>query len=551
MSKVGAFTFVLHSHLPYARQAGRWPHGEEWLHEAAAETYIPLLNTLTKLHDEKIDAKLTISLTPILLEQLADDDIKTNFITYLDERIAAAEDDIERFASADQQHMQSLAVYYRDWYQSIRMDFTERYMRDLVGAFRQFQKAGMIEILTCAATHAYLPLLSRDGSIRLQLRTAVNAYQRHFGRKPAGIWLPECAYRPAFTTEEGTFRTGIESFLQENGLKLFFTETHMIEGGNPVGIAAGEVLGPYGVITRRYVVPLTEDMPSEPATTYLPYFVGQSDVAVIGRNNQSGLQVWSADWGYPGDFDYREFHKKDGISGMQYWRVTGADTTLGDKEPYHPDWAAGKVEQHADHFVELVTGLLEGYHHESDQYGLISANYDTELFGHWWFEGVAWIEAVLRRLAKSEQVELMTATDYLRSHPPQHAINLPEGSWGAGGTHFVWDNDDTHWMWPIIHEAEARMATAIETYPRARGAVRKQLNQAARELLLLQSSDWPFLVTTAQAREYAIQRFQQHVERFNHLLGSLEAGHPDAVRTAEFYERDKVFPKIDFRWFRP
>jgi 1,4-alpha-glucan branching enzyme len=263
------------------------------------------------------------------------------------------------------------------------------------------------------------------------------------------------------------------------------------------------------------------------------------------------LQVWSADWGYPGDFDYREFHKKDGISGLQYWRVTGAETSLGDKEPYHPQWAAGKIEQHADHFVELVTGLLDGYHQESGHYGLISANYDTELFGHWWFEGVSWLEAVLRRLAQSDKVELTTATEYLEKHPPQKAVNLPEGSWGAGGTHFVWDNDDTHWMWPIIHEAEDRMAAAIERYPKARGAVRKQLNQAARELLLIQSSDWPFLVTTAQAREYAIQRFQQHVERFNHLLGSLEAGHPDAVRTAEFYERDKVFPKIDYRWFSP
>ena len=244
MSKVGAFTFVLHSHLPYARKAGRWPHGEEWLHEAMAETYIPLLNALTRLQTEKIPARLTISLTPILLEQLADKDIKTNFITFLDERIAAAEEDKERFVAANQEHMQSLADYYYKWYGSIRTDFLKRYKRDLVGAFRKFQKSGMIEIVTCAATHGYLPLLSTDNSIQLQLKTAVSAYQRHFGRKPEAIWLPECAYRPAYQTEDGRFRPGLETFLQDSGLRLFFAETHMIEGGRPVGIAAGEVLGP-------------------------------------------------------------------------------------------------------------------------------------------------------------------------------------------------------------------------------------------------------------------------------------------------------------------
>jgi 1,4-alpha-glucan branching enzyme len=516
-----------------------------------AETYIPLLNVLTRLHTDNIPARLTISLTPILLEQLADKDIKTNFTTYLDERIAAAEEDKERFAAANQEHMQSLADYYYQWYGSIRTDFLKQYKQDLVGAFRKFQKSGMIEIVTCAATHGYLPLLSTDNSIQLQIKTAVNAYQRHFGRKPEAIWLPECAYRPAYQTEEGRFRPGMETFLQDNGLRLFFAETHMIEGGRPVGIAAGNVLGPYGVITRRYVVPMSEEAPSEPASTYQAYYVGQSEVTVIGRNNQSGLQVWSADWGYPGDFDYREFHKKDGISGLQYWRVSGADTSLGEKESYHPQWASNKIEQHADHFVELVTGLLEGYNQDSGLFGLISANYDTELFGHWWFEGVAWLEAVLRRLAASDLIELTTASRYLAEHPPQRTLHLPEGSWGAGGTHFVWDNDDTHWMWSIIHAAEERMASAIENHPKARGDVRKQLNQAARELLLLQSSDWPFLVTTAQAREYAIQRFQQHTERFNHLLGSLEAGHPDPVRTAEFFEKDKIFPKIDYRWFSP
>jgi 1,4-alpha-glucan branching enzyme len=271
-------------------------------------------------------------------------------------------------------------------------------------------------------------------------------------------------------------------------------------------------------------------------------------VAVIGRDNTTGLQVWSAEWGYPGDFDYREFHKKDGISGFQYWRVTGPKIDLAMKDAYHPDWAQFKVEQHADHFVHLLNQRLLEHHAQTGEFGLVSANFDTELFGHWWFEGVNWLEAVLRRIALSKDIQLTTALEYLNNHPPDTAIYLPEGSWGAGGTHFVWDNAETSWMWPIIYEAENRLAEAKEAYQDAKGRQRFSLDQAARELLLLQSSDWPFLVTTGQAREYAIQRFLQHVERFNNLLDALEAKEENEVADT-YWELDKVFPEIDFKWF--
>lgn len=549
MQKIGSFTFVLHSHLPYTRQAGRWPHGEEWLHEAAAETYVPLLDALNRLKDEGLPARLTLSLTPILLEQLADPDVRANFRSYLDQKISAASDDIPRFESAQDLHMAYLARYYRDWYASTQDRFLNTYAGNLVPAFRKLQDAGMIEVVTCGATHGYLPLLDRDESLNLQLKTAVETHRVHLGRAPRAIWLPECAYRPGYISEDGRERPGIEDFLAAHKLALFFAETHMIEGGRPVGVAAGEAIGPYGSITRRYLVPFADIAPAQPATTYRAYYAGRPDVAVIGRNNRTGLQVWSAEWGYPGDFDYREFHKKDGMSGMQYWRVSGAGVDLADKGAYHPDWAAGKVDRHSQHFASLVTDLLRGYHDSHGEAGIIAANYDTELLGHWWFEGVSWLEGVLRRLATSEEVELTTGSAYVEAHPPTTVLNLPEGSWGAGGTHFVWDNADTHWMWPIIHAAERRMLEVSRAEPDAQGARELVLNQAARELLLLQSSDWPFLVSTAQAREYAVQRFREHVERFDTLLDSLRDGNADAALAERLWERDKVFPKIDYRWF--
>jgi len=550
MATLGAFTFVLHSHIPYTRRAGRWPHGEEWLHEAIAETYIPLLNELYQFMDEGVPVRLTLGLTPILLEQLADEDIQRNFTTYLQEKILAADGDIPRFEESGERHYAYLAQYYRDWYIEIRRSFVEKYDGNIVQAFRRLQDAGLIEVITCGATHGYLPLLSHDESINLQLTTAVESYIRHMGRPPRAIWLPECAYRPGYITEDGRTRAGIENFLEKHNLELFFAETHMIEGGRPVGVAAGEAIGPYGAITRRYLVPFSDVRPEFPATTYKPYYVSQPEVAVIGRNNRTGLQVWSAEWGYPGEYDYRDFHKKDGISGMQYWRVTGANVDLGEKDAYHPEWADFKVAQHAEHFTKLVESLLQNYHDETGEYGIISANYDTELFGHWWFEGVKWIGAVLKLLVQSETVQLTTASAFIEEHPPETVLNLPEGSWGAGGTHFVWDNTDTKWMWPYIREAEDKMARAIQENPQAEGDKKTILNQAARELLLLQSSDWPFLVTTGQAKEYATQRFEQHVERFNILVDMLRRADPDLSLVADLWEKDKIFPEMDYHWFQ-
>lgn len=629
MSAIGAFTFVLHSHLPYARLAGRWPHGEEWIHEAASETYIPLLETLYDLKEEGIPFQLTLGITPVLAEQLADPLVLEHFEQFLDDKIAAARRDMRYFdglppevetagrvnspetieerttgteariaseavavaesndanvvvpggvseQAADKKieevgvtryepthtadsHLRYLAEWYLNYYQGIKKAFNQRFNRDIIGAFRYLQDEGCIEITTSAATHGYLPLLGRDSSISAQLKTGVTSYKRLFGRAPTGIWLPECAYRPAYITPEGRVRPGIEYFLAENDLKVFFSETHAITGGLPVGVAAGDVIGPYGDIKRRYVIPATSTSPQRSATTYYPYYVSNSTaglgaedhsgVAVIGRNNRTGQQVWSADWGYPGDFDYREFHKKAGTSGLQYWRVTGSKTDLAHKDYYHPDWAAIKVEQHAEHFAHLVEDLLREYNTRTGEYGLIASNYDTELFGHWWFEGVAWLGKVLRTLAKSASVELTTATRFITEHPPTEVLNVPEGSWGAGGTHFTWDNGDTHWMWAPIHEAELRMEQFATGWYEPSDDELKVLNQAARELLLMQSSDWPFLVTTGQAREYAIQRYSQHLERFNRLIESIDAKRPNTAAADEYYELDKLFPDIDYRWF--
>jgi len=564
--KIGAFTFVLHSHLPYCRNAGRWPHGEEWLHEAALGTYLPLLMSLYELRQENCRFKLTLSLTPVLVEQLADLLIIEHLEEFIEEKIRRVQSDVNRFEKAGEGHLLYVARFYLDRYQQILSAFRDRFNRNIVLAFKNLQDEGYIEITTSAATHAYLPLLERDSSIYAQLKTGVEGYRHHFMNSPRSVWLPECGYRPAFYSGiEGTtyIKPGIEHFLSELGISCFFAETHTVEGGQPVGKAREEVIGPYSSIPRRYVVPLVGYWEPMQRTTYLPYWVQKPEVAVVGRNNRTGMQVWSAEWGYPGDFHYREFHKKDGISGLHYWKVTGAKVDLAWKEYYDPHWAARRVEEHSSHYSHLVEELLVNFYQESGNFGIVAAAYDTELFGHWWFEGVDWIKQVLRRLSENEIVELTTAAEYIEQHPPEDVLALPEGSWGLGGGHFTWQNVDNEWILPVVHSAELKMEEIVARHPDAKGVLKQVLNQAARELLLLQSSDWAFLITTGQAKEYATERFgyyaspnnyKGHVGKFYKLVGIIESGHyaNEAVQNLcqQFWEEDKIFPNIDYRHFK-
>lgn len=534
---VGSFVLMLHSHLPFYRKAGMWPFGEESLYECMAETYIPLLNMIAELYEEGIPAKITVGITPILAEQLADEHLNSGFEKFVADRILAAEKDIERFGQlGETPNLQflHLAKFYRDWYTRTLRDFQTRWGRDLIAGFRKYQDLEAVEITTSAATHGFSPLLATDQGLQLQFGTGVKSYRKHFGREPQGCWLPECAYRPA---RDG--REGIDKWLYDNGLKYFFTESHVIEGGQTVEMR--RVFGAYGSI--EYI-----PAASRPATgldTYEAYWLREYPVAVLGRHHEAGYQVWSADHGYPGDGNYREFHKKDDKSGLHYWKLTSPKTDLGFKQVYNPEAALERVLENADHYVGVVQGALTDYLKRTGKPGLVMVSFDTELFGHWWFEGVEWIKHVLKRLRAYTAVKVQTAAEYLADNPPRQAVDLPESSWGAGGHYQVWYNNDTEWMWPVIHAAEETARKLFARHANSDGLMRRAVDELARELLLLQSSDWPFLVTTGQAKQYAIERFNQHNERFLELAEMLESGTIDESRLAAIESVDNCFSELD------
>lgn len=542
---VGSFVLMLHSHLPYYRKAGMWPFGEESVYECMAETYIPLLNIISELQHEGIKAHLTVGITPVLAEQLADEHLNKGFLHFLDTRIEAAKSDEKRFSEKDDEQSSELlqaARFYSKWFSGIKRDYLERWKGDIIGAFKSFQDQGLIEITTSAATHCFSPLLETDSSLSAQFKTGVESYKRHFGRQPRGAWLPECAYRPGTDS-----RPGIERWLYEAGIQYFFTESFVIKGRETVETRLA--FGPYG---SMHYLP-TAGKVETGLDTYEAFWLKDYPVAVLGRHEEAGFQVWSAEHGYPGDGSYREFHKKDDVSGLHYWRLTSKNTDLGNKKLYSPEAALQRVRENSDHYVGFIQKHLTEHLKATGKPGLIMVSFDTELFGHWWFEGIVWIKEVIRKLKNYTAVEMQTASQYLDEHPPRHAIVLPESSWGAGGHWQVWLNDDTKWMWPIIHDAEKTMENLVKAN-HSNGAdsnnlSKRALDQAARELLLLQSSDWPFLVTTGQAKDYAIERFNKHNDRFQALVNMLRSGKFEEAKIAEIENTDNCFPDVKPEYF--
>jgi 1,4-alpha-glucan branching enzyme len=571
MSDAGCFCLVLHTHLPYVLGHGEWPHGERMLYDAAAESYLPLLRVFQDLAAEGIRPRVTVSMTPVLLEQLDDARFKRWFPGYLRARAEAAEADHWEFQAQGNGHLAYLAERWAHHYRELEGYYCDQLGHDIIGAFRALQDQGALEMMTSAATHAYLPLLHEDCSIRAQVRQGVQSYLRHFGRHPRGFWLPECAYRPrtpwappaGIVPPDGRtwLRKGVHEFLAESGLDYFILDTHMLAGGDPlpVDIHYEHTLGKlWGSISRRDEPP----RPSWEKTPLFPYFVGSRfedypPVACLVRNPEVSLQVWSAEWGYPGDGWYLEFHRKHLPGDHRYWRVTDEREDLATKEPYEPGMAAERVRANAGHFVSLIHHLLESQPRPYGRRPVVCAPFDAELFGHWWHEGPEWLRQVIRWLNDDPRVECSTCREYLSHSPPATAITVPEGSWGEGKGHHVWLNPETVWAWRRVYDAELDMHDLAQLLADTDDEqLRAFLAQAGRELFLLQASDWQFLITTGSASDYAAWRLNAHhsdLKRVAELARKWRRGEHLREEDWQFFgrlcDRDHLFDEIDPEWF--
>ena len=564
---IGSFNLVLHGHLPYVLRHGVWPHGEDWLYEAAAETYLPLLDMIGHCALHHAPPKMTIGLTPVLLEQLSHEHFKAGFEQYLADRIDRAKQDRAEFKRESNQHLIHLADRWVDWFTELGEQF-QVIGRDIPAAYAQHARDGLIEILTSSATHAYLPLLYEDSSIRAQLRAGLASSHRILGFKPTGLWLPECAYRPGgpWTSPNGWAgkgnRIGIDHLVADEEIDHFFIEADMMAASRSEFVRDGD---------NWHKVDWNE------ATKYAnrgwrsvnePHRVN-SDASsagrtvVLARDGDVCEQVWSGEIGYPADGVYLEFHKKWGAKrGLRYWKVTGAKTDLGEKDMYYPDDVSGRVYEHATHFCDFVRRQMWDFHQKTGRHATVVATFDAELFGHWWFEGPQFLRDVILALNADPDIDLQTSAELIETHPPDKSVSLPEGSWGDGGDHRVWANDKVNWMWDIEYRCEANFGKATLELPwKTDGVIEELLIKAARELFLLQASDWPFVITRGQAIDYGIKRFMQHVGRFETLIDIAEKASADSaylnrldeveqfeIKDADLH--DIIFPEIDLNWWK-
>jgi 1,4-alpha-glucan branching enzyme len=538
------FILALHSHLPYVLNHGRWPHGSDWLCEAALDTYLPLLERLEELAAEETPTPVTIGFTPVLANQLASPAFAREMEEFFGQRLAACDEAPASFGP--------LVEFWRARFNRLR-DLFRRIDANLVAAFRRLQEQGRLEIIGSAATHGYLPLLGRDESIRLQLAVGQHEHRRLFGVAPAGCWLPECAYRPRGKWRGKKVRRGIEQHLADAGFRYFFTDAHLARAGSPLGAYGDIPLGAERFDADRHDPgsPLPAGGRARAARSpYRAYRVSgrgvRPPVAALVRDPRSSMQIWSRHQGYPGDEWYLEFHKIRWPGGLKLWRVSGANVDLGGKRPYEPPVAHERAAGHASHFVHLLQSLAQ-QPADREGSGIIVAPFDTELFGHWWFEGADFLAATYRALRGSgkDGVRAVTASQHLEAHAPGTALQLAEGSWGANGDHSMWLNERTAWTWERLWRLEdAFWDVAPEAL--ASAAARPVLAQAARELLLAQASDWQFIISTGAVVDYAERRFTLHCDDAERLIKALAGGELEAAgRVAEeLARRDDLFPNV-------
>ena len=520
----GYLCIVLHSHLPFVRHPEHEDFLEEdWLYEAITETYIPLINVFEGLVNDNVDFRITMSLTPTLISMLSDSLLQGRYIKHINRLIDLAHKEVER--TRWQPDFQQLATMYLNSFCASRDTF-EGYNRNLVNAFKKFQDLGKIEIITCGATHGYFPLMDvcRE-SVKAQVKVAVAHYESVFGRKPQGIWLPECGYQP-----------GHDEIFKESGIRYFFTDAH--------GVLHGTPRPKYGVFAPVYC---------------------KSGVAAFARDLESSKQVWSSIEGYPGDYIYREFYRDigfdldfdyikpyihpDGIrinTGIKYYRISGSD----EKQPYNLNWAREKAAEHAGNFMFNRQKQVEYLYDFMHKKPMIVSPYDAELYGHWWYEGPMWLDFLIRKIHFDQKtIRMITPSEYLLENPRNQVVTPSMSSWGWKGYSEMWLQGPNDWAYRHLHKASQYMTelAKVHSHSNTNGIVKRALNQALRELLLAQSSDWAFIMGTGTHTEYAVRRTKEHLLRFGSLYEQIKSSNIDESWLADIESKDNIFPDIDYR----
>ena len=520
----GYLLIMLHAHLPFIRYPEHENFLEEnWLYETMTETYIPLIKILEDLVDDGVDFRLSLSLTPPLVEMLTDELLMDRYQRYLGRLIELSRKEIYR--NRKNTRFSDLAKMYHRRFLRTRRLFENVYRKDLISAFRRLMESGRIEIATSSATHAYLPaLITEPRAVKAQLQLAVAHFEKFFGSRPAGIWLPECGFTPE-----------MDDLLKDAGLGYFFLESH--------GVLNSSLKSKKNIYS--------------PVKTL-------SGITVFARDALSSRQVWSAQEGYPGDADYRDFYRDigfdldldyirpylpDGIrtfTGIKYFRIMHRKSDV--KKPYNREKALQKAGIHARHFLKSREKQILSLNKKLKVRPLITAAFDAELFGHWWFEGPEWLNCLLRKGPGSgKSFRFITPSEFIAENPATEILQPSLSSWGQQGYSSTWIDTSNSWVYKHMHRAAKRMAEMAGKNLRAKGLAKKALDQAARELLLAQASDWAFMMQKDKASEFATMKFTEHITNFSNLYQEITSGRINRERLAFLERKNNIFSDIDFR----
>ena len=516
----GEFALVLHTHLPHLAEHGVWPVGEEWLLQAWGTSWLPVTRVLEQLADAGHRELLTLSVTPTTAWQLADPRLSDELGAWLAAAMWRSEEqrwhhrmgrEVTELASHWWQHFRDLGDYHAD----------VRSRGGLLAVWDALAEAGVIELLAGPATHPYLPLEADPAMIDAQLATGIAAHHR-WTRWTGGLWPPELGYRPAGAAGDptlppstvdtdgtpelvrpGPILPGLEEHYARHGV------THVMVDGPTLVRAAGGASRDW---TRRpEQVPAGSDAAEE--VLYEGVRIGDSDVIAFGRDLSVAYHVWSPTEGYPGNPWYLDHYATGGFGVHRSWRVTDRTLPPDAKQPYVPEQAMRQASEDAEHFLGVVRGTLEGR-----PGGVVVAAYDTELFGHWWHEGPRWLGRILELVADDPMLRTTTLASRALRRPPTRRLSLPESSWGYAKGHANWVTEETRPLWALLREttgvARHALATGLGT-PEQRAAI-------ARDLALLQASDWPFMMTRGRSPGYALERMQGHAERVRQLCAGID-----------------------------
>ncbi len=509
----GNLAIVLHAHLPYVRSNEPGSLEEDWFFQALVECYLPLLETLENAAIAKDQTpKVTIGLSPTLLSLLEDQVLKNRFKKWVNIRL-------EVLNTLDKDYLK--AVLHLKEHLIRQLESWKNCQGDLIGRFKKLQISNVIDILTCAATHGYLPLLRENPeAVSAQLKTAVTEHKRLFMSAPLGIWLPECAYYE-----------GLDLLMAESGLRYAVLDGHGLLNADP---------------RPRYGI-------------YAPICT-RKGVAFFGRDSESTLPVWSARDGYPGNPNYREFHrdlgwdlsienlKRIGIKekrplGIKLFKISSKNTSLENKQEYDPKSAKESVEKDAENYLKERKKQLIKLEKSMGINPLLIAPFDAELFGHWWFEGPQFLSHLFIK-SKGEGIKLITLKEALQVTPKIQLCNPSPSSWGQGGFHNYWLNKSNAW---IVHEWSKAGREMVNIC--SKGLIKESniqiIKQAGRELLLCQSSDWSFILKAGTTTELARERINLHLKRFWMLINTIKDNKAINERILEEIEKeDCIFPLI-------